>query len=135
MNFTEAIASIKANHTNGINYDVTTDDIIAKLTQWSEQIKFEVTEVDHATVKLYLETLPENLAEFCQEVYEFCPDTIEQGYGCLGDMIEMSEEYGHEIPPEMLELMKGLDPSAEDFGLKAMEKDLPRVKALTLWWD
>ena len=135
MDFNAAIAAIKANDTNGINYDVTTEDIIAKLTDWSDRIKFEILEVDHATVVLKFETLPENLSEFCQEIYEFCPDTIEQGYGCLGDMLEMSEEYGHDIPPEMLELIKGLDPSAEDFGLKAMEKDLPRGKSLTLWWD
>ena len=135
MELNQAIDKIREVGTNGINYDVETDDIVKRLINWSKRFRFEVLEVDHATVALKLESLPENLANFCQEVYEFCPNTIDQGYDCLSDMIEMAQERGKEIDPAYLELMNGLDPEAQNFGLKLMEKDLPRVMQLTLWWD
>lgn len=47
----------------------------------------------------------------------------------------MAEESGRAVDPAMLELMNGLDPGDENFGLKAMERDLSWVMALTLWWD
>ncbi|MGP1371558.1 MAG: DUF4253 domain-containing protein [Almyronema sp.] len=135
MDLNQAIDQIRQIGTNGINCDVDTNDIVERLLDWSKRFRFEVLEVDQATVHLKLYSLPENLADFCQEVYEFCPDVIDQGYGCLAEMIEMSQEMGDEIDPANLELVDGLDPEAEDFGLKVMAKDLPRTMALMLWWD
>lgn len=135
MELNQAIEKIREVGTNGINCDIETEDIVNKLIDWSTRFKFEVLDVDDATVEIKLESLPDNLTDFCQEVYEFCPDTIDQGYGCIVDMIETAEESGTPIDPENLELIQGLDPEAEDFGLKVMERDLPRIMALTLWWD
>lgn len=135
MELNQAIEKIRELGTNGANSDVETEDIVARLMNWSTRFKFEVLEIDHATVELKLDSLPEDLADFCKEVYEFCPDTIDQGYGCLAEMIEMAEEMGEDLDPTNLELIHGLEPNAEDFGLKVMERDLPRVMAITLWWD
>lgn len=135
MNLNQAIDKIREVGTNGINYDVDTNDIVDRLTDWSKRFKFDVLAVDHATVELKLESLPDNLSDFCKEVYEFCPDTIDQGYGCLAEMIEAAEEMGEAIDPINLELIDGLDPAADDFGLKVMERDLSRTMSITLWWD
>jgi hypothetical protein len=135
MELNQAIDKIREFGTNGINCDVDTDDIVDKLINWSKRFKFEILEIDHATVGIKLESLPDNLSDFCKEIYEFCPDTIDQGYGCLADMIEMAEEIGEDIDPANLELVEGLDPESEDFGLQVMERDLPRIMAITLWWD
>lgn len=135
MELNQAIKKIRKLGTNGINCDVETEDIVDRLIAWSHRFEFEVVEVDHATVAIKFSTLPEDLSAFCQEVYVFCPDVLEQGYDCLPDMLEMAEEQGREVDPSVLELMKGLDPEDEDFGLKAMERDLPQNMRLTLWWD
>lgn len=135
MEFSQAIEQIREFKTNGINCDIDTEDIVDKLIDWSKRFKFEVVEVDHATVALKLETLPDNLADFCREVYEFCPDVIDQGYDCIPDIIEMAEEDSEASDPVLVELIKDLDPESEDFGLKLMEKDLPNIMAITLWWD
>lgn len=135
MELNEAIENILQVGTNGINYDVETQDIVDRLIDWSNRFRFEVLEVNGATVKLKLDSLPDNLSNFCKEVYEFCPDTIEQGYGCLAEMLEMAEELGQEVDPVNLELIEGLDPESEDFGLRVMERDLPRIMEITLWWD
>ncbi|WP_299484826.1 DUF4253 domain-containing protein [Acaryochloris sp. IP29b_bin.137] len=135
MELNQAIEKIRKLGTNGINCDVETEDIVQRLMNWSRRFEFEVVEVDHATVAITFASLPEDLSEFCQEVYEFCPDVLEQGYDCLPDMLEMAEEQGTEVDPSVLELMQGLDLKDEDFGLKVMERDLPRNMKLTLWWD
>ncbi|WP_353258678.1 DUF4253 domain-containing protein [Prochlorothrix hollandica] len=135
MELSQALDQIRACGTNGLNYDVDTEAIVARLLNWSQRFKFDVVEVDSATVILKLESLPENLPEFCQEVYEFCPDTLEQGYDCLPDLLELAQDSGEAIDPALLDLLQDLDPTADDFGLRAMEKDLPRTMALTLWWD
>ncbi|WP_299414875.1 DUF4253 domain-containing protein [Acaryochloris sp. IP29b_bin.148] len=135
MELDQAIEKIRELGTNGINCDVETDDIVQRLTDWSHRFEFEVVDVDHATVAINFSTLPEKLSEFCQEVYEFCPDVLEQGYDCLPDMLEMAEEQGTEVDPSVLELIQGLDPEEEDFGLRVMERDLPQNMKLTLWWD
>lgn len=135
MDLLQAFEKIWKLGTSGINYDVETEDIIQRLMDWSHRFEFEVMEVDHATVALSLKSLPDQLTEFCQEVYEFCPDTIEQGYDCLPEMLEMAEEQGDEVDPSVLDLMRGLDPEEEDFGLKVMERDLLQNMKLTLWWD
>ena len=134
MEFNAAIDKIKELETNGINCDVTTEDIINRLTAWSQQFDFEITDVDHATVKLSLKELPDNLASFCKEVYTFCPDTVDQGYGCIFDLIEHAEMLGPP-QPELIELVEGLDPEDELYGLKVMERDLARKGELVLWWD
>ncbi|ABW32447.1 DUF4253 domain-containing protein [Acaryochloris marina] len=76
---TQAIKKIRKLGTNGINCDVETEDIVDRLIAWSQRFEFEVVEVDHATVGINFSTLPEDLSEFCQEVYEFNPDVLEQG--------------------------------------------------------
>lgn len=34
-----------------------------------------------------MDHLPNDLTKFTNEVYEFCPDVIDQGYGEMKDMI------------------------------------------------
>ncbi|WP_071880727.1 DUF4253 domain-containing protein [[Leptolyngbya] sp. PCC 7376] len=135
MDLNQAFNQIRTLGTNGINCDVTTENIIERLSTWSKNFEFDVLEIDYATVKLAFKTMPKELRKFCEEVYEFCPDTIDQGYGCLMDLIEIAEAHGQQIPPENLELMEGLDPDSDDFGLEVMQRDLLRTKTLTLWWD
>ncbi len=135
MELNQAIKEILECRTDGSNYDIETEDIVERLTDWSKKFKFEVLEVDYATVKLKLESLPENLADFCQEIYEFCPDVIEQEYATLAYKLSKDKELGEVIEPENLALIDGLDPEAEDFSLRVMERNLPRVMKLTLWWD
>jgi len=135
MKFDDAVSKMKEVGTNGVNYDIHAEDIIEQLTKWSAHMEFEVTEIDRSYVKLKLFSLPNNLPEFCREVYEFCPDTIDQGYGAIAESLEMAEETGTDIDPKLWKLAEGLDPESEDFGLKIMERDLPDKMALMLWWD
>jgi hypothetical protein len=39
-----------------------------------------------------MEQLPPDLKKFTKEIYEFCPDVIDQGYGSMKDMIKSYKE-------------------------------------------
>ena len=111
-----------------INYEIGTEDIISKLKEWDEQLGIDLSDIgfDRVTVKFH--KLPDNLTAFAKEIYEFCPDTIEQGYGCMAEMIEAAEEMGEEIPDHLKELIEGVDLEAENYGLVLLEKRFAKTK-------
>lgn len=121
--------------TNGINCEITNDDVIKKLTKWDEQFTINISNIENDGLTVQFENLPDDLEELSKEIYEFCPDIIDQGYGCMDDMVEMAEEHGHEIPAESLKLIEGIDFQDENFGLKILQRDLKANKLMGFWWD
>jgi hypothetical protein len=77
------IVNIKA--TDGANYGLQTQDIIEWLQQLSPRCKFELTGAADDWVALRFETLPADICAFAQEVYEFCPDSVDQGIGVMSE--------------------------------------------------
>ena len=63
--------------TNGDNYDVSTEDIIARLKQWQKLCSFTLSDVDYNQVILNFSTLPKDLEAFLQDAIEFCPDIVD----------------------------------------------------------
>ncbi|MFQ3578339.1 MAG: DUF4253 domain-containing protein [Verrucomicrobiia bacterium] len=126
---------LREKQTQGTNYDLTTEDIIARLEQWSEICSFTITDADADSVSLHFTKLPEDLDEFAEDIYDLCPDVVDQGFGVFDEFAEEEEAENGEISADLLELMEGLDPSDPDFGLKVMIKALERDKVLQLWWD
>ena len=121
--------------TNGINCEITNEDVIQKLTKWDELYSITVSEIEADRLTVHFENLPEKLEGLAMEIYEFCPDIIDQGYGCMEDMIEMAEEFGQEIPEETIKLVEGIDFSDENYGLKILQRDLKEKKLMGFWWD
>lgn len=121
--------------TNGINCEITNDDVIKQLTKWDEQFSICVSEIEADRITIHFENLPDELETLANEIYDFCPDVIDQGYGCMDDMIEMAEEHGQEIPSETQKLIEGIDFGDENFGLKILQRDLKDKQMIALWWD
>lgn len=130
-----ALARIRELHTNGANDDVMTEDIVARLQDWSRRCAFEVSEIEHDALVLRFETLPEDLDAFAAELYEFCPDVIDQGFGCFAELIDAAEEGGQEVPEAIRELVAGVDLSDDNYGMELLRRALRRDKVLQLWWD
>lgn len=121
--------------TNGINYDVTTEDIVEKLEKWDSEFGIEISDVDHCSVVVKFSTLPAKLMTLGNEIYEFCPDVIDQGFGCMDDMVEMAEEVGQELPEDVQVLIQGIDFNDENFGLELLVRSLSATKSVSFWWD
>jgi hypothetical protein len=62
--------------TNGDNYDLSTEDIIAHLKNWQKISSFTISDVDYNQVILNFSTLPKDLDAFIEDAVEFCPDLI-----------------------------------------------------------
>lgn len=78
---------IKKIGTNGVNYDVYNAGIVKQLEEWNAQVDFRFVVIDVARIHAYMGKLPNNLKHFSEEVYEFCPDVIDQGYSSMDEMI------------------------------------------------
>jgi hypothetical protein len=126
---------VRQNQTDGANYDVSTEDIIRRLRDWQARCEFEVVGAERDSVTLRFSTLPEDLGAFAREIYEFCPDTIDQHFGCFEEMIDGLEEMGKDVPEDVQELIEGVDLSDEGSGLELLRRSLARDKAIQLWWD
>lgn len=62
--------------TNGDNYDIGTEDIVARLKEWQQFCSFTISEVDYNQVTLHFTALPKDLDAFIRDAVQFCPDLI-----------------------------------------------------------
>jgi hypothetical protein len=121
--------------TTGMNYDLDTEDIIARLQQWQDECDFELADVENDRFTVYFQTLPDDLDTFAKELQGFCPDLISQHFGCFEEMLDAYEDMGEEVPREFAELIEGVDLKKKDYGLEILKRALLRDKEIHLWWD
>jgi hypothetical protein len=75
--------------TNAINFELYTNDIIHKLKEWNHRLDFRIAAAGFDSVGIVLEDLPQDVEAFADEVYEFCPDTIDQGAGSKKELVKV----------------------------------------------
>jgi len=80
---------LRAVQTNGANYDIMNEDVIAKLKEWEARYPFRITGASGDWVEARFDTVPSNMDAFAAEVYQFCPDVVDQG---SGDVASLAEE-------------------------------------------
>ncbi|MCZ8519212.1 MULTISPECIES: DUF4253 domain-containing protein [Paenibacillus] len=83
--------------TDAGNYDMTTEEIIRKLKSFHARYGIRILEASNDTVGFDLLHIPDDLPAFCQELYEFCPDIVDQGVGSLEALEELIGEAGYLI--------------------------------------
>src|ERR1044071_1078118 len=120
--------AIRATHTGAPNYDLDTETIIARLTKWQSLCSFTVTGAEGDAVDIKFDTLPQNMDAFVRDLYEFCPDLVDQGTGCLHEMIEAMEDAGETLTPEMRQLIAGVDFNDENYGLEILKREVEQKK-------
>jgi hypothetical protein len=79
---------IRWRQTNGINYDHENKDIVAKLQTWKAKNDFIVLGASMDWLQFQFKTMPGDINSFAKEVYEFCPDIIDQGAGDMPTLIK-----------------------------------------------
>lgn len=75
--------------TDGINYDLEHDDVLARYRQWDQRYGLSLNGAGGDWLEAVLTRPPEDWIAFAQEVYEFCPDVVDQG---TGDVQVLAEE-------------------------------------------
>ena len=129
------VDQLLSKQTNGCNYNVSTDDIISKLQEWDTKYGIEASDIKFDSVTVRFESIPDDARPLAEEIYNFCPDTVSQNFGCYEEMIDASEEMGQELDPKVLELVEGVDFDNDDYGLVLLARSLSRDKSVVLWWD
>jgi hypothetical protein len=121
--------------TNGANFDLDTDGVIERLREWDAKYGITLDDVKYDSTTVTFQTLPDDLAALAGEIHQFCPDTVDQHFGCMAEMVELAEETGEDVPPDLLELMEGVNLEDEDYGVELLRRSLKKTRSVVLWWD
>ena len=74
----DPIDAVERLGTNGYNYGVDPQQVAERLRDWNRRYGIRILGASHDYVDLTLQRVPEDLGAFAAEVYDFCPDTVEQ---------------------------------------------------------
>jgi len=85
---TDQYEILRIMHTNGDEYDISNRDIIDRLQDWEKISSFEIVGADNDWVEIEFKRLPKDLKAFSREVYEFSPDTVDEGPGTIEGLMK-----------------------------------------------
>jgi hypothetical protein len=80
---TDDLDILRYRRTDGINYDLVNEDIVSKISDWKSKYGLIIIGCSQDWLQIEFDTLPLNIDEFATEVYEFCPDSVDQGVGTV----------------------------------------------------
>jgi hypothetical protein len=121
---------LRALRTDGANYEVYTDDLIARLKAWEVRCAFRIVGADADWVELEFVSLPADLAAFAEEVYAFCPDTIDQGFYFPAEQELLEAERTEDNSGLLLAMLRDLQVVSQAAG---RDGDLERLTEVAEW--
>lgn len=71
---------------DAVNFGMQTEDLIPVLQKWDAEFGIDIFQAGTDTIQLRLTSLPSDLKKFADEVYEFCPDIVDQGVGSVEEL-------------------------------------------------
>ncbi len=84
---TDQYEILRIMHTDGDEYDISNSDVIDRLKEWEKTSPFDIIGADNDWVEIEFKTLPKDLKSFAEEVYDFCPDAVDQGPGSTPELV------------------------------------------------
>ena len=85
---TDQYEILRVMQTNGDDYDISNQDIIDRLKEWEKCCSFDIIGAENDWVEIEFKSLPKDLRAFAEEVYEFSPDAVDQGWGSIDGLIK-----------------------------------------------
>ena len=67
--------------TDAVNYNMSNEDLKRRLAAWHKVYGIDIWQAETDTIQLRFIRMPRDLQSFAKEVYEFCPDIVDQGVG------------------------------------------------------
>ncbi len=77
---------LKYRRTDGINHGIENKDVIAKMNEWQSQYGIKIIGCSRDWVHVEFDKLPSDMDAFAEEVYKFCPDSVDQGVGTIEEL-------------------------------------------------
>lgn len=84
---TDQYEILRVMHTDGDDYGISNQDVIERLKEWEKSAHFDIVGADNDWVEIEFKSLPRDLKAFGEEVYDFCPDAVNQGPGSVEDLV------------------------------------------------
>jgi hypothetical protein len=78
---------LRVMQTNGDDYDISNQDVIDWLKECEVHSSFDIIGADNDWVEIEFNRLPKDLEDFAEEVYDFSPDTVDQGPGSIEGLV------------------------------------------------
>lgn len=79
---------LRVARSDAANYDMNTEDLICKLQEYDTAYGIDIFHAETDTIEFRLQQLPQDLRAFCEDVYQFCPDIVNQGVGSVAKLEE-----------------------------------------------
>ncbi|WP_299246802.1 DUF4253 domain-containing protein [uncultured Aquimarina sp.] len=89
---TDKFDILKIQKTDGINFDIENEDVIKKLKDWDKIYGIEILGADYDWVDLTFNKDIKDISLFAKEVYDFCPDAVDQGVGEISELERILKE-------------------------------------------
>ncbi len=83
---TDELDILRYRRTDGINYDLENEAIVKKIAEWKSKYGLIVIGCGRDWLQVEFNKLPTDMEIFTNEVYEFCPDSVDQGLGTIEDL-------------------------------------------------
>jgi hypothetical protein len=148
---TDQFDALRIVETNGINFGLETSDVVVKLQDWDARYGLEVFLVGFELLALKLHSCPDDLLEFAQEVWDFCPEGIDNyeffGHQEARDLTNRlfelhAEAHAGQISgDELMTRFLQLQPWAEEQkrlrqrDLEETARHICKTRMLFFWWD
>jgi hypothetical protein len=79
--------------TDPCNYDMDAEGVIRKLQSWHHSCGIDIFHAETDTVELTLDNVPSDIRAFANDVYDFCPDIVDQGVGSVNLLEQAIKDY------------------------------------------
>lgn len=73
---------------DAVNYDMETEELVHKLQEYDSKYGIDIFHAETDTIEFRLRSLPDDLPAFCSDLYDFCPDIVDQGAGNVEQLEE-----------------------------------------------
>src|SRR5690606_4444536 len=77
---------LRYRRTDGINHDLENEDVVNKIAEWKSKYGLIVIGCSRDWLQVEFDKLPTDIDVFANEVYEFCPDAVDQGVGTIDNL-------------------------------------------------
>lgn len=79
---------LKVMHTNGDDDDISHEEVVEKLKGWEKRFAFDIIGAENDWVEIDFRIIPRDIKVFADEIYDFCPDAVDEGAGSLAALIK-----------------------------------------------
>jgi hypothetical protein len=76
---------------DAVNYGMETEALITRLQKYDREVGISLFHAETDTVAFDILREPKDWSAFAQDIYEFCPDIVDQGVGSVEELQEQLE--------------------------------------------